>query len=387
MKGIFVHKNSPYYWLRYYDPTIKEPANRRRWINTKIPVTSADRRRYERKRKGENLKYTGTRELKELLKRFRAGLAEKNIEQKAKIRVKKKLLFSEGTKEFLFYKPNIKAATVDMYNYAATQMIAACTDKHINRYTKKDYTLLIRYCKEKNYSTATTSTITRHLSPLWNYFVKNRYASENIIIKLKSPKGNPQPIKEKDLRVILKYYKEKGQPKQENTVLFLLFTGLRPSSAVMQDWEWIDLENEIMTSYNVKSSRFFIFPIYNELKELLLKIGPRKTGLVLGYKSTDSLKFFNRDMHKLYLANLISRKYSLYSLRDTFASYLANNNLDVSNVQELLNHSNIRITREHYVKMSSSYLKKKINSVNFKEIIRQRDLYEQIEDDIEEMKK
>ncbi len=386
MKGIYTQQRSPYYWLRYYDQLEPEADKKRKSLNTKITITPADKKRIAEARKnGQKVQLQGTPDLRKLLKEFRAGLNERNIEAKSGVKIKKSLLFSEGVKEYLFYKPKLKKSTVDMYNYAANQMIEACGDKKINRYTKKDYTLLIRHCQNQKLSEATSAIITRHLHPLWNYFVKNSYALDNIIIKLKTPKGIPKPIHPKELRTILKYYQDKGIAKQENTVLFLLFTGMRPSSAVVQDWEWIDLENEMMTVFNVKSNRFFLFPIHSELKKLLIKIGVKNKGLVLGYKATDSLGFFKRDMHKLAISDLISTEYSLYNLRDTFASYLANKDVDVSNVQELLNHSDIRITQGHYVKMQTKYLKKKIDKVDFKEIIRQRDIYEQIDEDLEDM--
>ena len=407
MPSIYPQKKSPFYWIRYYDKNESDPNKRRKAFNTKINITPGDLRRITDRKKGEPLKLQGTSELKKMLSEFKSGLAQLQLENKTGIKLKKSPLLSEGLKEYLFYKPNLKHKTITAYNYAVDLMIIACTDKLIAKYKYKDYILLIRYCKElvlntkkkdkkediqqdkqphPRYNETSIAIITRHLHPLWNYFVKQKYTNDNIIQKIKTPKGIPHPIPEKELRQILLYYKDKGIKTQNNAVRFLLLTGLRPSSAIAQQWEWIDLEQDMMTVLNVKANRFFIFPIHSELKKLLLEIGPKPKGTLLGYKTKDSLDFFNRDMFKLLRFNLITYKYSLYNLRDTFASYLANNNLDMSNVQDLLDHSDAKITR-YYAEVKTGYLKKKIDSANFKELIRQRPMQEEIQDDIEDMLK
>ena len=49
--------------------------------------------------------------------------------------------------------------------------------------------------------------------------------------------------------------------------------------------------------------------------------------------------------------------------------------------------SNIKITKGHYVKTQIKYLKKKVEKVMFSNLLVEKDLYEELEDDIEEMNK
>jgi integrase len=383
MRGIYIRENSPFYWFCYYDKNEPDPKKRRKSISTKIEITQADQKRIKQ---GCNYILQGTPNLRELLKQFRNGLFENETIKKSGIKLKRNIKLSEGLKEYLFFKPQLKPRTIEVYNYAATKMITATTDKEVYRYSNKDYVLLIRYCTEQKFSETSMAIITRHLHPLWNWFVKQKYASENIIHKLKTPKGTPHPIPPKELRTILSYYEEKGIPSQEFAVKFFLFTGFRPSTAIIQTWENIDLDNDIMIAMNVKANRPFVFPIHKELKKLL-EARPKKTGSVLGYKTKDCLDFFHRDMKKLIHFNFISFQYTLYNLRDTFASHLANNNLDMSNVQEIMNHSDPRITRGHYALVQTKYLRKKIDQANFTELVRIRDMWEQIDEDVEETEK
>lgn len=77
LRGVFIQKNSPFYWIVYYDKLEPNPKKRCKYINTKIEVTKADR---ERKKEGKRL--LGTPELKRLVKAFRFALAKRNIEYK-----------------------------------------------------------------------------------------------------------------------------------------------------------------------------------------------------------------------------------------------------------------------------------------------------------------
>lgn len=369
MKGVIHYKNSPYYWIRYYDAYESISYKKRKSINTKILIAAADQRRiHEAKKTGKRVELQGTPELRKLLKEFRAGLTQRNIQIKSGVKLLKNITFVEGIEEYLFYKPKIKAKTIQTYKYAANIFKEASKDKLIFKYTKKDYIILIQYMNEHNYSEATQAILTRHLIAVWNYFVSKNYCKENIIEKIKTPKGMPNPININDLREILKYYVGKNMPHQLLAVKFLLLTGFRPSSAVAQLWEWIDLEGRVMKVKNVKANRMFMFPIYEALYNLL-KAFEQKSGSVLYYKNVDSLNFFARDMKKLYDLGIIRQRYSLYNLRDSFASYLANRNLDISNVQELMDHKDQKITRGHYAQVTLDYLRSKIDSANFEDVL------------------
>ena len=51
MASIYTQKNSPYYWIRYYDILEHEPSKKRKSLNSKIPITPADQRRIEEAKK------------------------------------------------------------------------------------------------------------------------------------------------------------------------------------------------------------------------------------------------------------------------------------------------------------------------------------------------
>ncbi len=94
MKGIYTQKNSPYYWLRYYDQLEQDPNRKRKSVNTKIPITPADKRRISDSRKnGQKVQLQGTAELRKLLREFRSGLTERTIASQDGCKVSQEVKF------------------------------------------------------------------------------------------------------------------------------------------------------------------------------------------------------------------------------------------------------------------------------------------------------
>lgn len=75
MKGVYLQKNSPYYWIRYYDKFEQNDSRKRKSINSKIEVTPSDLKRFQKKEK-----LLGTPELRNKVKGFRDALTNRNIE-------------------------------------------------------------------------------------------------------------------------------------------------------------------------------------------------------------------------------------------------------------------------------------------------------------------
>lgn len=75
MKGVYLQKNSPYYWIRYYDKFEQNDTRKRKSINTKIEVTPSDLKRFQKKEK-----LLSTTELRNKVKGFRDALTNRNIE-------------------------------------------------------------------------------------------------------------------------------------------------------------------------------------------------------------------------------------------------------------------------------------------------------------------
>lgn len=379
MKGVVIHKNSPYYWLRYYDKLEQDPDNRRKWLNTKIEVLNSDRKRKER---GQRL--IGTSELRRLVDGFRTGLAEKIIESRSGVRLKMPVLLSEGYAQFKYErtvegtKKQLKPKTINTtYEYSVKTFIEVCRDRYIYTYNySKDFLKFCEYMAKMNLSQNTKSIYSRTLHSLWNWFIEKKYCQFNPIEVIEPLEKEPQPIPTDDLITIIDYFRANQYQSQYHLVYFLLLTGCRPSSAMVQLKEDIDFKGKVLKIRNVKtgkqkSQEYYLFPLYKELYKLLhdeMGIREGDTGRVFAEYSinelnyTDSLKFFRRRMRLLITAKQIRKEYSLKHLRPSFASYLVDvMEMDSMKVKKLLDHTDIKITEKHYIKLNLNSLRKQLD--------------------------
>ncbi|MEW6702395.1 MAG: hypothetical protein AB1298_06720 [Bacteroidota bacterium] len=212
MKGVYLIKRSPFYWLRYYDKHEQNTSRKRKSINTKIEVTEADKKRH-----AEGKKLIGTSKLRNLINSFRSGLAQRNIELSSGVKFQFDKLLSEGYAEFKEIrtvpgsKKEIKKKTIINYDIAVKHMIAACGDKKIYKYSgEKDYVALLHYLDKirvpgktiihqdgkkeatfKKMSVNSKSIYTRSLRSLWNFFCEKTTHQKTSSNPLKAKKPNP----------------------------------------------------------------------------------------------------------------------------------------------------------------------------------------------------
>jgi integrase len=410
MKGIYVRSDSPYYWLRYYDKLEQDPAKKRKSLVTKIEVTPADRKRYqESKQKKLKPKYQGNSDLREFTNGFKRGLNEKYIGVKTGVKILRDLTLSEGYAEFKKartvpgMKKQLKDKTLLGYDHAVDHMIKACTDKKIYKYTDKDYEKLLFYFDElkvpagrkknkegeletiyKQLSINTRSIYTRSLRSLWNYFIGKNYAAKNIILPLDEEEKDPDPIPHEEMYSIIQYFKEdEDYPHHYWIIYFMLLTGCRPSSAMVQLKEDIFIKRKVIRIRNVKSERkkkkAYLFPLYSELKKLLVEDMGVKEGdsgrLFHMYKEvpalyTSPLSFWERAMKFLTKAKKISRPYKLKQLRPTFFSFLINVlKMKIYTVYKLADHADIKITDKHYVDFKLDSVRRELDDFSMEDYL------------------
>lgn len=384
MKGVYVRKESPYYWIRYYDKYEQTETRKRKSINTKIEVTDSDWKRHK-----ESKQLLGTPELRNKLKSFRDGLNNRNIELQSGVKLRHDKTLLDGYEEFKQFrsvpgsKKEVKLKTLQNYKLAVDHFVSCSGNKLIYKYTDKDYVALLNYVEEKELSRNSRSIYTRALKTLWNYFLQKSYTLKNIIEPVEAEAKDPDPIPLDDMFTIIEYFKaDKDYPHHYFIVYFLLLTGCRPSSAIMQLKEDIDFKRKIIVIKNVKTGRrkgkeFYKFPLYNELAKLLKAMKPdNKAGRLFDMYSivpehyTWPLSFWKRGIASLLKAKKISKAYSLKQIRPTLASFLINKlKLDIFTVKKLLDHSDIKITDNHYIDFRVDNVRKELDEIKLKGFI------------------
>lgn len=289
---------------------------------------------------------------------------------------KERLKLSQALNVFLEYK-NPKPKTKYIYTQSVNHFITAAGDKFIDEYTHQDYVLLLTYFrKPKTYlldyrsdkkdkkkitkvlSTNSQSIYTRSLKALFNYFIKHKYLTDNIIETIPPAEALPTPIDKEDLDKILGALKR--IPHQYALASFLVHTGIRKSTALDLCWEDIDWKNNLITFRNIKiGSKQYQFPLITKLREILQTLEPKKSGKVFPYKNVESLKFFSKIQNQLTL----NRHYSIHKLKHTFVSHLVNNGMSLEDVSELTN-TTLRTLKKNYLKMDKQRIADKLETMN-----------------------
>lgn len=381
MRGIYIQARSPYYWLRYYDKTEPDLNKRRKSICTKIFISESDLSHSKKSNKNNRkVKLKGTPELLQFLDAFKRGLNEMFVAYKTGIKLNYQKTFNTGYSDFIYFhsvpnsKDELKQKTINLYNFAANLFIKACSDKPLVDYTEKDYIKFLYYLNENNLSQNTKSIYNRHLKAIWSFFVNKNYCKTNIVSTIPANHKDPEPIPNDDLQTILNHLRSHTDNiYQYHLIMFLLLTGCRPSSAMVQTAENIDYNNNVIKIVNVKTGKrkgreYYNFPLYSSLRNLLQDINVKSGRLFHQFNInqldyTSSLKFWQRAQTTLFNKNQISRKYTLKQLRPTFASYCINIlQMDIYTVQKLLDHSDIKVTNQHYILHDMNNAKNKLDS-------------------------
>lgn len=375
MASLYIRQDSPYYWLRLYDHREPDPRKRRKDLSTKIEVSEADRKRHDLWRANgsppaKHPRIKGNEKVKELLQKIAAAQFENNMLFKTGLTLPKMITLEEGLQELLLIKPNIAAKTKYTYQRAVYFFMKVCSNMSIQKYDVRDYNKLLNFFnqdKGRQYSQTSQAIYSRHLYALWNYFIKRGYVKENIILKIRAPKGKVEAIPFNEMQIILNHFQQKKDKAQYYLIYFQLITGFRISTTLVQTWDQIDFENEVITAINVKAkNKHFYFPLHTELLQLLNEIGIKERGRIFSYKYGESPKFWKRDIKLLAERRIISKTYTLHQLRKTFTSWLVNAGVDQALVQKLLDHSDIRVTDDNYTFMETKLLKDQFKKVTFR---------------------
>jgi integrase len=213
---------------------------------------------------------------------------------------------------------------------------------------------------------------------LWNFFIKKLYTNKNIIESLDPEEKDPAPIPYEDMYTIIKSLREDiTYPHHYWIVYFMLLTGCRPSSAIVQEKQDIDFKRKQITIRNIKAGErknksYYRFPLYRELELLLkeMKVKQGDTGRLFDmYTVADgnytwSLSFWKRKIKSLVLSKKISKQYTLKQIRPTLASFLINFlNMDIFSVKKLLDHANIKVTDKYYVDFNVNKTRKDLDAI------------------------
>ena len=360
MAYIIRRKDSPYLYIGNYNKQTKKID----YISTKL-------------RKGNR---DDERKAKEMVKKIKLAQQDFLIQKRFNINTKTIPQLSIGLKQYYDFKIGLKKGSKDIYDRCVNYFIECNGDLPVDNYSANHFQKFVMYLQSKNASLASQALYLRHVKALFNYFKAEGYVSEFSIPRVNPPQKKVVAIQPKDLLVIVNYFKSRSedaglQPyvrraalQQYFLVKYLLLTGARISTALVQKWEDVYWDTKQIKMINVKANRKeYMFPMHKSLEALLIQMGAKQKGKLFSYSTlSGSPVFWRNTINKLYEENKISQKYTLHQLRKTFGTIVRRSGADLSTVKDLLNHSNIKVTADNYTEdMTSSIYKQTLDDIVF----------------------
>jgi len=247
----------------------------------------------------------------------------------------------------------IKENTLNIYKLSYNKHIKPTLgDKKLKEVTKYDLNTLTDTMRLNGYKERTVETIKQLLRPLFNYHLQNGDITVNPALQIKSNKLN----NEVEMNLTMQEIKTLMQKIEEyplepfRGVFIFLSTGRRLNEVLSLRWENVNIEEGFftITKENNKSSKTNNYP----LDERLLNALPvtKKDGYVFTAVRNNKNKLSNTtlDKHWIKLYKSAGIKYlRKHDLRHIIGNVMVSNGANLTEVAELLGHTNTNITKRY----------------------------------------
>ena len=192
---------------------------------------------------------------------------------------------------------------------------------------------------EKKFAPGGINLELRHLSTAFSLAKKYGYIAENpfkMVNKVKVPKKKPKFITPVKAEELLKYTKGRNIFQY---IFVALNTGARISEIINMKWEDVHLESMIINIHG-KGSKERIVPIPSLLYKFLKKKPKNGEYVMTGCRLRGEIwRQFRKYADDKGLKNI-----TFHNLRDTYASWMVQNGVNLKVIQELLGHESIQTT-------------------------------------------
>ncbi|MFH1788821.1 MAG: tyrosine-type recombinase/integrase [Candidatus Altiarchaeota archaeon] len=140
-----------------------------------------------------------------------------------------------------------------------------------------------------------------------------------------------------------------GNVKHRVALALLYYGGLRRDEARNLRWEDLDFERRIIHVKNGKGAKDRVVFLHEKLEEILLLYGTRNEGYIL--KSQRGGKYNKETIYQVAKKTAkktgINRRVTPHTLRHSFATHLLEAGADVTHIQKLLGHRDVRTTQTY----------------------------------------
>lgn len=335
-----LYKRGNIYWLSYWDKNLHKPRS--------ISTGKKNQKEAEKFKKEFNAKLL-------------LGINNKNLIRPVGYNHK----FSEALTFFL-NESNLASKTKTAYNTAALHFIKCCGDLNLYNYNVTHYREFINYLNnltsyyknsQKKLAYNSIANYVRHIHRLFNWFLKRKLVTENIIVEKVQPVATEvKIIPEEHLQQILENLKSRDLIKQYNFVRLTYLGALRISETISLRKTHIDMVNNILYVPIGKGKRYDGIPLVSDLREHILQMNITEEN-IFNYKSYDGVKTFWKTVNKLLGFN-----YNFHQLRKARGTHLAEKGVNPTFLQKFMRHKDFNTTIKYYIRVDLAKMKYDIDS-------------------------
>ncbi len=265
----------------------------------------------------------------------------------------KKISLSNFIEEYLAWGEAHKApSTVRRDSWALNRFLQFVGDRPLRSISAKLIEDYRTFLLQNGRKPSSVNVEYRHLKAAFNKAKDWGYIKENPVTRLKplkEPKTPPKFLSRQEAQHLLGHLK-KHDPDFHDLVLFGLETGARRIEILRLRWEDINWEFKRIRLHG-KGNKTREIPMTSRVAALLQGRSPKSRGKVFPYIHYDTISHkWQKVMRKLGM------NYRFHDLRHTTASWLVMNEVPLKVVQDLLGHSDIRVT-QIYAHLSRDYLR------------------------------
>lgn len=239
---------------------------------------------------------------------------------------------------------NYSEKTIKSYTYCINRFLK-CTNKSLDKISKKDVRLFLEGLSEKNMAGNTMNL----------YHMAIRFLFEEVLDKRiwidikysKTPEKIPTVISKDEIKELFNAIEN---PKHKLMIQLMYSAGLRVSELINLKIDDLEIDKGYGLVRKGKGNKDRIFIIANSLKEIIKKSIESKKPNEFNYLFT-SLKGrkYNISSPRQIIKNAvklvgINKKISCHTLRHSFATHLIENGYSISEVQALLGHKSPETT-------------------------------------------
>ncbi len=284
-----------------------------------------------------------------------------------------------GFLKYLNIEKNSSPHTITKYSFELKNLLDFLNNKHslfdFNKVKITDLRKYLEYIKDKN--SLSPASVSNKIAVIKSFF---RYLSENslidsnpaVLLRLpRKPRKIPKFLNDIELAKLLAIPDRVSLKKstlRDKLVLYLLaYAGLRKSELLNLNWDDINLGSKYLIVRNGKNKTDRIIPLHKSIISLLdeylsTRLPLENKALLISNQSnrlsSTSLEYLFRKYLKF--SGLENKRYTLHSLRHTFATRLLNKNVSLFKIKNLLGHKSIEST-EIYLHTTGKELADSIN--------------------------